>query len=78
MNQVGEMDRAVALLVKGGYRLDDAERMLQRAFLIAVLRETRANVCQAAKILGEHRNTTSRRIEMLLPADWRKQLRASR
>jgi hypothetical protein len=61
----------------------EAKRYLSQARIVAALEHTKGNVCRAAKLLGQHRNTVNLRLQQLgmqrLPGEirglYRQQLR---
>ena len=55
-----QLESLVLQMVRGGIRYGEAVREFKKAFLAKVLVENRGNQCQAAKILGMHRNSLGR------------------
>jgi len=55
-----QLESLVLQMVRGGIRYGEAVREFKKAFLTKVLLENRGNQCQAAKILGMHRNSLGR------------------
>ena len=55
-----QLESLVLQMVRGGIRYGEAVREFKRAFLNKVLAENRGNQCQAAKVLGMHRNSLGR------------------
>jgi len=55
-----QLEALVLQMVRGGIRYGEAVREFKKAFLTKVLVENRGNQCQAAKILGMHRNSLGR------------------
>jgi Fis family transcriptional regulator, factor for inversion stimulation protein len=60
-----QLEALVLQMVRGGIRYGEAVREFRRAFLIKVLVENRGNQCQAAKVLGMHRNSLGRTLASL-------------
>ncbi len=60
-------DLVVEMVVKG-IPLDMAKREFERAYLQAVLAEHAGNQSAAARQLGIHRNTLSKKLEPPLPS----------
>jgi DNA-binding protein Fis len=58
----------VVEMVGKGIPLDMAKREFERAYLQAVLAEHDGNQSAAARQLGIHRNTLSKKLEPALPA----------
>lgn len=56
------MDRLVAELLDRGILYEDARREFEKLFIAKALQRTRHNLCDAAEILGLHRNTVARKI----------------
>jgi DNA-binding NtrC family response regulator len=55
-----QLEALVLQMVRSGIRYGEAVREFRKAFLTKVLTENRGNQCQAAKILGMHRNSLGR------------------
>ena len=49
-------------MVTRGVRYEDAHREFEKKFISRVLLKADGNLCQAADLLGMHRNTLSRKI----------------
>jgi len=60
-----QLESLVLQMVRGGIRYGEAVREFKRAFLNKVLAENRGNQCQAAKVLGMHRNSLGRALAEL-------------
>lgn len=58
-----ELRRLVADMVRNGVPLDMAKREFERIFLEEVLRAHRGNQSAAARQLGMHRNTLSKKLD---------------
>ncbi|HEY9463451.1 MAG TPA: helix-turn-helix domain-containing protein [Vicinamibacterales bacterium] len=57
-----QLDRLVDELVTRGVRFEDAQREFEKKFISHILTKAHGNLCQAADLLGMHRNTLSRKI----------------
>jgi DNA-binding NtrC family response regulator len=57
-----QLERLVDEMVTRGVRYDDAQREFEKKFISHVLLKVEGNLCQAADLLGMHRNTLSRKI----------------
>jgi DNA-binding NtrC family response regulator len=57
-----QLDRLVDELVTRGVRFEDAQREFEKKFISHILTKADGNLCQAADLLGMHRNTLSRKI----------------
>jgi DNA-binding NtrC family response regulator len=55
-----QLETLVLQMVQSGIRYGEAVREFKKAFLTKVLIEHRGNQCQAAKVLGMHRNSLGR------------------
>jgi len=60
-----QLESLVLQMVRSGIRYGEAVREFKKAFLAKVLVENRGNQCQAAKILGMHRNSLGRTLNDL-------------
>jgi len=60
-----QLESLVLQLVRSGIRYGEAVREFKKAFLTKVLVENRGNQCQAAKVLGMHRNSLGRTLSNL-------------
>ncbi len=60
-----QLEALVLQMVRSGIRYGEAVREFKKAFLTKVLVENRGNQCQAAKILGMHRNSLGRTLTHL-------------
>ena len=49
-------------MVTRGVRYEDAHREFEKKFISHILTKADGNLCQAADLLGMHRNTLSRKI----------------
>ena len=57
-----QLESLVGMMVDRGILLEEAIIEFEKKFIKRVLEHARGNQCQAAKILGIHRNTLSRKI----------------
>ena len=57
-----QLERLVDEMVTRGVRYEDAQREFEKKFISHVLLKADGNLCQAADLLGMHRNTLSRKI----------------
>ena len=57
-----QLDSLVGMMVERGILLDEAMTEFEKKFIRRVLEHARGNQCRAAKTLGIHRNTLSRKI----------------
>ena len=57
-----QLERLVDEMVTRGVRYEDAQREFEKKFIARVLSKADGNLCQAADLLGMHRNTLSRKI----------------
>jgi DNA-binding NtrC family response regulator len=57
-----QLDRLVDELVTRGVRFEEAQREFEKKFISHILNKADGNLCQAADLLGMHRNTLSRKI----------------
>jgi Fis family transcriptional regulator len=55
-----QLETLVLQMVRSGIRYDEAVQEFKKAFLTKVMVENRGNQCQAAKVLGMHRNSLGR------------------
>ena len=62
MSMRDELDQLVFEMLTKGIRYDDAHREFEKKFISHVLLKADGNLCQAADLLGMHRNTLSRKI----------------
>jgi DNA-binding NtrC family response regulator len=59
------LERLVGEMVDKGIRYDDAQREFEKRFITRVLQAHDGNLGRAAKTLGVHRNTLTRKIQDL-------------
>ena len=57
-----QLERLVDEMVTRGVRYEDAQREFEKKFIAHILVKAEGNLCQAADLLGMHRNTLSRKI----------------
>jgi Fis family transcriptional regulator len=57
-----QLERLIDEMVTRGVRYEDAHREFEKKFISRVLLKADGNLCQAADLLGMHRNTLSRKI----------------
>jgi len=57
-----QLERLVDEMVARGVRFEDAQREFEKKFIAHVLLKADGNLCQAANLLGMHRNTLSRKM----------------
>jgi DNA-binding NtrC family response regulator len=57
-----QLERLVDEMVARGVSFEDARREFEKKFIALVLHKAQGNMCQAADLLGMHRNTLSRKI----------------
>ena len=57
-----QLERLVEEMVARGISFEDARREFEKKFIANVLSKSDGNLCQAADVLGIHRNTLSRKI----------------
>ena len=60
-----QLESLVLQMVRSGIRYGEAVREFKKAFLTKVLVENRGNQCQAARVLGMHRNSLGRTLSNL-------------
>jgi Fis family transcriptional regulator, factor for inversion stimulation protein len=57
-----QLESLVGMMVERGILLEEAITEFEKKFIKRVLETSRGNRCRAAKILGIHRNTLSRKV----------------
>ena len=57
-----QLESLVGLMVERGILLEEAMEEFEKKFIKRVLERANGNQCRAAKVLGIHRNTLSRKI----------------
>jgi len=57
-----QLEGLVAQMVDRGIRFDEAVGEFEKRFIKRALEQTNGNQCRAAKMMGIHRNTLSRKI----------------
>jgi Fis family transcriptional regulator, factor for inversion stimulation protein len=58
-----QLEALVLAMVERGILLDEARAEFEKHFIRRVLERTRGNQSRAAKVLGIHRNTLSRKVD---------------
>lgn len=58
-----ELESLVGMMVERGILLEEALTEFEKKFIKRVLERSDGNQCRAAKVLGIHRNTLSRKID---------------
>ena len=59
------LEKLVGEMVDKGIRFDDAQREFEKRFIARVLQSHDGNLGKAAKTLGVHRNTLTRKVQDL-------------
>ncbi len=59
-----KLEALVAELIERGVLLDQARDEFEKKFIATALSKTRGNQTRAARMLGVHRNTLSRKISL--------------
>jgi DNA-binding NtrC family response regulator len=59
-----QLDSLVGLLVERGVQLDDAVNEFEKKFIKRALERSKGNQSRAARVLGIHRNTLSRKVDI--------------
>jgi Fis family transcriptional regulator, factor for inversion stimulation protein len=57
-----QLERIIDEMVNRGVRYEDAQREFEKKFIARVLVKADGNLCEAADLLGMHRNTLSRKL----------------
>jgi DNA-binding NtrC family response regulator len=57
-----QLERIVDEMVNRGVRYEEAQREFEKKFIARVLVKADGNLCEAATLLGMHRNTLSRKL----------------
>jgi DNA-binding NtrC family response regulator len=57
-----QLERIVDEMVTRGVRYEEAQREFEKKFIARVLVKADGNLCEAADLLGMHRNTLSRKL----------------
>jgi len=57
-----QLESLVEMMVGRGILLAEALAEFEKKFIRSVLEHERGNLCRAAKVLGIHRNTLSRKV----------------
>ena len=59
-----QLEALVGQMVERGIQFDEAVNEFEKKFIKRVLDRSRGNQCRAARLLGIHRNTLSRKIDL--------------
>ena len=59
-----QLDTLVGLMVERGIHFDEAVNEFEKKFIKRVLDRSRGNQSRAARLLGIHRNTLSRKMDL--------------
>ena len=62
-----QLESLVGMMVERGILLEEAMTEFEKKFIRRVLDHSSGNQCRAAKVLGIHRNTLSRKITAISP-----------
>jgi len=57
-----QLERLVGDMLDKGVHYEDARREFEKLFISRALQRTKGNLCDAACLLGLHRNTVARKI----------------
>ena len=57
-----QLERLVGDMLDKGVHYEDARREFEKLFIARALQRTKGNLCDAADLLGLHRNTIARKI----------------
>ena len=57
-----QLETVIGMMVDRGILLEEAVTDFEKKFIKRALEQTAGNQCRAAKVLGIHRNTLSRKI----------------
>jgi Fis family transcriptional regulator, factor for inversion stimulation protein len=57
-----QLERIIDEMVNRGVRYEEAQREFEKKFIARVLVKADGNLCEAADLLGMHRNTLSRKL----------------
>jgi Fis family transcriptional regulator, factor for inversion stimulation protein len=58
-----QLESLVVMMVERGILLEEAVEEFEKKFIRRVLERANGNRCRAAKLLGIHRNTLSRKVD---------------
>jgi Fis family transcriptional regulator len=61
-NLKDQLESLIGMMVERGILLEEAVNEFEKKFIKRVLERANGNQCRAAKVLGIHRNTLSRKI----------------
>jgi len=62
VNLKDQLESLIGMMVERGILLEEAVTEFEEKFIKRVLERSNGNQCRAAKVLGIHRNTLSRKI----------------
>jgi DNA-binding NtrC family response regulator len=57
-----QLEKLVQEMLDKGVLYDDARREFEKMFISRALQRSKGNVCDAAELLGMHRNTIARKV----------------
>ena len=57
-----QLERIIEEMINRGVRYEDAQREFEKRFIPRVMVKADGNLCEAADLLGMHRNTLSRKL----------------
>jgi Fis family transcriptional regulator, factor for inversion stimulation protein len=57
-----QLERIIEEMINRGVRYEDAQREFEKRFIARVMVKADGNLCEAADLLGMHRNTLSRKL----------------
>jgi DNA-binding NtrC family response regulator len=58
-----KLDALIEEMISKGIRFPEANREFEKRFLAQVLEKENGNLCRAAKVLRNHQNTLSKKIQ---------------
>jgi transcriptional regulator with PAS, ATPase and Fis domain len=58
-----QLESLIGQMVEGGIRLEEAVGEFEKKFIRRALEQSKGNRSRAAKVLGIHRNTLSRKVD---------------
>jgi Fis family transcriptional regulator, factor for inversion stimulation protein len=57
-----QLEKLVQEMLDKGIMYDDARREFEKMFISRALQRSKGNLCEAAELLGLHRNTIARKV----------------
>jgi Fis family transcriptional regulator, factor for inversion stimulation protein len=57
-----QLEKLVQEMLDKGILYDDARREFEKMFISRALQRSKGNLCEAAELLGLHRNTIARKV----------------